>query len=578
MIMIAVLVLLAFLLFSGVGFFIPWTLFRREATFDRLLSSFWVGWVLILAVLQVWNLFLPVALAALILFAAAGLVGWFWARESLLAWLGGMKNVKTLVVVALAIFPAFLIGNHVMFHAAHADHAGYHMQVVKWISSYAIVPGLGNLQHRLAFNNANFLNAALLNAGVLYGYSYYLSGSLMAYGLVLTCGMGIYRFFYPARCASKTDLFYALMTPLVIWEISVMHVPGYSPDIPVFALQVILAGELLKLFETSLEQAQFVQKAAYICLLAAAGIAIKMSFVIFGGLCVLVTLGAWIYRYHFNWRTTPLNWFKWLWPAALVLLVWMARSVILSGYPFYPSSIVSLPFPWIMPKDIVDSGAALVSIWARTWSNTIPDTHDWSWFLKWYKIFNIEPKQAFTFALALMGLDGAAAVFLRRKARLDMPVMILVVLSAVSLVFWFVMAPDYRFAGANFWILLVSAFMLGYQLLLEANLNVSPRFLALAGLLVITIWISPNNFSNNLSPNLLLSPVPEYVFGSQAQERVGITHTQTPSGITVYFPSGTVQECWDAPLPCTTRNDIYPGLKLFEPGNLQKGFYVGSNP
>jgi hypothetical protein len=91
--------------------------------------------------------------------------------------------------------------------------------------------------------------------------------------------------------------------------------------------------------------------------------------------------------------------------------------------------------------------------------------------------------------------------------------------------------------------------------------------------LIIALWISPNQFSNNLSRKLLFMPPTEQELAERAMSRANMRKVTTIYGVEVNLPPEGVEECWDAPLPCTTPNDYTRRLRFLEFDNIQKGFY-----
>ena len=53
----------------------------------------------------------------------------------------------------------------------HYDTGLYHAQAIRWIEEYGVVPGLGNLQMRFAYNSAFMSLQALFSLGWLVGQS-----------------------------------------------------------------------------------------------------------------------------------------------------------------------------------------------------------------------------------------------------------------------------------------------------------------------------------------------------------------------------------------------------------------------
>ena len=566
----AILVLTA--LFSGIGLLFPGNPYRKEASLHHLLLNFWIGWGLAIAFLQFWHLFYKVSTLAMLALTLAGIAGWALAWRQMRTW----KGSEALGLAGLAVIPALMLANHVMFVPPHWDHGLYHLQAVKWISNYAIVPGIGNLQQRLAFNNSNFLYAAALNNGLLAGRSYYVANTTLAFVIILLCANGFYQLFRGQKF-QVSNLYYALMIPVVLKQMSTTHLPGYSPDIPIFLLQVLLAGELVRLAEMEAEREAVAREALFIVLLTAVGITVKLSFAAFGALILLATLAIWARKVRAGWQAHLRTGLGWAGLAAVLIVPWLGRHILLSGYLLYPSDLISLPVIWKVPEDLVAPVAPIITLWAQTASQQIGYDGSLQWLLRWWGYEPFIVRQAFVFSLlallADVGFYGLAKWVWKRPVVFDWRAAGLVGISALSLVYWFEMAPDYRFSGAAFWILLVGALLLGFRLLISSQLVKNSLFLACALVLVTTIWLSPNQFSNNLSRKLLLLPPPETEL-AQAQNSASGLSKITNSGLQVWMPGDQTDQCWNLPLPCTTRNDFTPKLQLIDPNDPQKGFEI----
>jgi hypothetical protein len=578
----AVLLLVLAFLFTGIGLLLPRRLTGDGHGLDPYLRSFWLGWAVVIAFLQIWHFFHPVNGVTLILFAAAGLAGWALRRRPAGVALRSWIQPANLPLLALGLLPALVVANHVMFVPAHFDHGLYHMQAVKWISTYAIVPGLGNLHHRLAFNNSNFLYAAMLNQGPLADRSYYLSNTLLAFVLIVQTGAGVYRLVRSGGTFSKSTLYEALMFPAVLWQISTTHLPGYSPDIPVFCLQVVLGACLLRLIEDQTEPG-FRNWGVLILALVVTGATVKLSFAVFGLLILLAGLGVGLRR--FGWKRDSRIW-KFALPSIGILAAWevpwLVRSVILSGYPLFPSTLFGFPVSWKMPDYLADPVAYVISTWARTLSNAIDYTGDWTWFRAWSKFFTFEAKRAFLFGVvfAVIGLAGWVGLRISRRRAgktavgFDGASAALVGISLISLVVWFVQAPDYRFSGACFWIFLTGTLMFLFAELKAAGFVRLPLVLAIGLLLFQILWLSPNHFSNNLSLKLLINPVPETQLAEETRPASSAEVVTTQTGLQVNTPINPATDCWNLPLPCAPANDVVERLSAYDPNNLGKGFFV----
>ena len=69
----------------------------------------------------------------------------------------------------------------------HYDTGLYHAQSIRWIEEYGVVPGLGNLHTRLAYNSASFCLSALYSFAFLGGQSYHCVAGFLAFLLAVVC-------------------------------------------------------------------------------------------------------------------------------------------------------------------------------------------------------------------------------------------------------------------------------------------------------------------------------------------------------------------------------------------------------
>ena len=160
--------IIIFLAFLGLGYTYGWgsllllkKMMRIQA--EDQLSFPWVvvvGMVVITSIAGVISLLLPLSLPALGLIIAGGLaiVGlqWkkFWAYKKI-----KFFNISFFVWGLLAILVISILesGTH---SPVNYDTGLYHAQTIRWIEEYPVIPGLGNLNGRFAFNS----NWLLINA------------------------------------------------------------------------------------------------------------------------------------------------------------------------------------------------------------------------------------------------------------------------------------------------------------------------------------------------------------------------------------------------------------------------------
>jgi hypothetical protein len=143
-------------------------------------------------------------------------------------------------------------------------------------------------------------------------------------------------------------------------------------------------------------------------------------------------------------------------PAALTI-GWAVRQAVLSGYPLYPSTVLGLPVDWRVPAATVDSANRWIASWARH-PGIAPDhvLDSWQWLTAWWlpthsHDFNVMIPLALLI-LALAPLTLRRAVRRRAPANETMAMLTVLVPATATIVAWFFIAPDPRFALAPIWL------------------------------------------------------------------------------------------------------------------------------
>src|SRR4029453_4839806 len=276
---------------------------------------------------------------------------------------------------------------------------------------------------------------------------------------------------------------------------------------------------------------------------------------------------------------------------ALVLVPWMIRGIILSGYIAYPSGIGSFPVEWPIPLIYVAKLATIFQVWGRQPGSGDPKVlSDWGWLVPWaYRlpIFDVVVPLLLTLAGCFFTL--LYRVMKNRESRASGVQWLFLLPSVASLLFWFVTAPDPRYASAAFWVLGAGAIALAAQELGMSFNQKMGRFaaffcLAIVASLIASVVIdgqaealrgiikenNPLQVFRHLSikRDLILSE-PGGDSGFYASPHVDLNTFVTHSGLLMYVPKNGKQ-CWDAPLPCARRP--IPDLRLRQEGDMRSGF------
>jgi len=413
---------------------------------------------------------------------------------------------------------AILVGLSAFFHRfaiTFYDTGLYHLQAVQWNSRFPVTLGLGNLHGRLAFNSLLYTMAPLDDlAGI--GW---ISGLLLLLFVLLSC----YTRFSQARRDSVEYWFLAAATcllalgaPGLLEWLGVLNADGFVAILTVywFSVALSLPGQA----RTSV---------ALLLLSAALALTVKLSA---APLLALALAAAWLHRRGEG--PSPL---RPLAAAAVLLGLWMARGIALSGCAAYPLAQSCLDLPWAVSR----SQAALELVGTKAWARAagrldyLNVMADWTWLGPWA----VHTLRNWSCRLFLFGgLAGVAALL--AGARTSRRAMAFLAGLGLCLAYWFWSAPDARFGSG---------------------------YLAVAGLLGLslacTVLFPPSDLLRRLVPealvlSALLGAASLAHFGNTwaIESRPAFEMRAAPGGKPISVTGADTQgsdQCWDRPVPCT---------------------------
>lgn len=357
---------------------------------------------------------------------------------------------------------------------SNADTGLYHAQTIRWFEEYRIVPGLGNLHGRLAFNSSWLVLNAAFSFAFLGLRSFRLVEGVFFLSAALYFTEGVEAILQ--REFSLSALLKVLFLPLSFYLLG-SELSSAGTDMPVSLITWIILTLWIERLES---QSPTELQAIFLFIFSLFAITLKLA------AAPLVLLALWIAWEFFKARG---------WRAAIslgvigaiILIPWMIRSVFLSGYLVFPVSQIDLfPVDWKMSADEVNMTRQSITGFARVRRN------DWQfsmgltfreWFSLWLKKQTLNQEMIYGLVLAsplLMAVSQFKSLLITKKHLL-----IYIVFAAGSL-FWFASAPIIRF-GYGFLIgicvLSLAPFLLYIFLKLQEYLKSLP--LVLFGLVLI---------------------------------------------------------------------------------------------
>jgi len=485
------------------------------------------------------------------LLGAAGLVGSRHSRLSRRMWIlcGGLA-----VVVAWLSAREF----------RHGDTGLYHWQAVKWVASAPVVPGLANLNPWFGHNSTWWLfSAALGLPGFTAHTANLVGGTVLFFSLLLLAGCvgQVWK-----KEAKLGDWIIVTATYLILRQGLGVNTPGIATSMAanlfILATAYLLANSSAKPDGTALSKA---------LLLAAFAVTVKLQ-----ALPILVVTGSiWVLHFFKPGHSFGKSKLLITGVSASLIIFWMLRGMVISGYPLFPSAFLGIPsLPWSLSKAEVNSYRELVSSWhlrgLTSEAGLLRNVSQW--------ITNQQGSQNVIFLAIAMGgfflLLASVLAWRRRRDRLwnQHPSLFstcagslagsgwLLVVGILGLVYCAILAPAFQYASGYF--CLVAGVVLSAIFLMAEwkTWSPEPRFATLFAILAGSFFL---NSGTKAFPSVPIVHWPEF-------PQSPLASFVTANGLTVHFRADGF--AWDAPLPASIASD--PTLRAFSfgPGKLPAAF------
>jgi hypothetical protein len=537
-------------------------------------TSLWLGLAGTIAFLQLWHLVLPIDARAILVVAGAAAAGLWTSRGALV----GLPRIALPpgVFVALALVLLW-VANRGLGPSALYDTGMYHQPAVNWINAFAVVPGLGNLHGRLAFNDSSFLLAALFDVGaadrlVFHALNGWLFGALIVEGLVCV---------WLARArgqASPAALFTIAVLPYALHGALRREIASLSTDAAVAMMLLVGTRALFSsVIQPATDRAARGNAWAIAATLFAAAVTIKLSAGVYVATALIVGM-VWLLTREAASETAE-RWAgvsvargaRWLAPTVVLAVAWIVRGIWLSGYPLYPTRVFPVGVDWRVPAEQAAAEHAWIVMSARA-LNANAIYPGLSWGRPWLQtiVTNVELIALFTAPL-LVAL-GLAAWWVAGRGRTRRPWSDAVVWLSLPTVcaglFWAATAPHPRMIQGVVWGwmgILASAHALAKpqraSRLAAASLG---GFLLLAALSVRSAL--RDSATGTLASAVFTLPAMEW---GRPLPTPPLTRYVTTHGVTLAVPPRD-NRCGNGPLLCTPHPT--PALALRDPADPGRGF------
>lgn len=494
---------------------------------------------------QLFSIFWKVGFAAnMILLLICILCIWVF-RKDMLENLNTFRLTITPAKVMIWILLLLVFAYGTSTGIIHYDTGLYHAQSIRWIEEYGVVPGLGNLHSRLAYNSAAFALSALYSMAFLGGQSYHCCAGFLAFLLALVCMEAFNRERIRKPLLSDLARIIGIYYLLIIFDEMVSPASDYFMVLLVFFI-VIRWLELVERKETCY------LPYGLLCLLCVVVLTVKLS----GALILLLVLKPAVMMIREK-RTKEI--IRFLGLGIFTVAPFLIRNVILSGWLIYPFTFIDLfSFDFKIPKGMADYDAREIQVWGRGFSDVGRyDDPLLKWLPEW--IGNLDGTNKIFLAMAIGGtyLLFMFLVYALVKRRRDMADFLhLAGTIAVCFWFWFLSAPLLRYGCVFLWLLPVLVW--GYL-----YLKISPhldRFRIFAFLVILLAVYKLGTFGMELKAGA----TSQYLINQKDYENFE-TVSYELYGYTFYYPKeGDRTGYQDFPAAPLKAGDIFRGKTIEE--------------
>lgn len=443
-------ILTTFCVGYGIAYLVEKKLHYRIRGMDSVLMA---GLVAVTVYAELFSLFYKVgAVANGILLAVCAMVLFLLHRQirrSLGDWWRETSRIKKVLLPILFLLWAYFSSRGYMAY----DSDLYHAQSIRWMEEYGVVPGLGNLHERFAYNSAAFAVNALYSMKWLLGRSLHTASGFFALLLSATA-LELGRTWKEKKLRlADYAMIGAVYYLVTIWD----EVTAPSSDYLIMCtLFFIVIKWLLCLERDSSAAGEKLVPYGLLCVAGVYALTLKLT----AGLILLLVIKPAVSLIRGKrWREILL----YLGLGLLVCLPWMARTVVISGWLLYPFPALDLfSVDWKMPAGPIAVDAAQIKTWGRAlYDARLVDLPMHQWFPGWFSttLSGME-KLLILGDLACILLFVIYAVFSlvkKRKENLDVLLVLATVISSYA--FWQYSAPILRYGYA--YVLLVDLLMAG---------------------------------------------------------------------------------------------------------------------
>ncbi len=465
--------------------------------------SFFIGLFTLCLICSLGNIFFPINTHFFLVLLSLSLFSLVYLRKQPLVSLS-IHSMHWIIILPIACTAIFLSIGDILI----VDEGSYFSQAVKWIENYPSTKGIANLEERIGYNSNVFILDALFQMRFLHQFGF---NDLNGISLIF------YSLFVFRKHATKIISFsfvniFGLLSLIYLFR---KALSSFEPDF----LNIIFGCIVLSLFLEKHEKNtldHWDAHASLITLFSFLLITIKFSSVFY-----LILPSYLLYKSRFDKNSiVPIS------LGILLVLVWLYRNVIISGYLIFPIHAIDLfNVEWKVVLSEAEKYYAHVSEYAKRGIDISDQLKkgsllDLSWFKGWFN------SELFIKILCASFIGSLLLWFLGlKKDRKEIGIFLFLLL---SILWWFLQYPSPRIA----WPLIICFIAGGIYTCFKVIAFQKFTFRIMSGIWVLLIISSFHHFSKSLPSNF-----DNTIYPSQSKE----------------IKEKYQEYCWDKNLPCESK-------------------------
>ncbi len=442
--MLEILILWGYMLFVnasvGVGVLkLVGVLTKKKDKRIRWMSAMMAGIVTVTVYAETWSLFWKVGMLAHLLLLFFAVLSAVLCRDAFARLYQGFRREciswDGFLFLLLALAIAFCTSRGIQ----HTDTGIYHAQTIRWYEEYGLVKGLANLQQHFGYNSAYLGFASVFSMKWLLGRSLHVTTGFLAF---LLCGWaltGLKDFKRHENNLADVSRFGILIYTMV-------NVEGLMSPATDYAAMYLSLYVIVRWAELVAERAKEADLSDYalLCVLAVCVATYKLS----AGILVLLALYPAVRLVREGqWRQTGV----YLGAGVLVLLPFLARNVLLSGWLVYPYAGIDWFFvDWKVPAWQLQHDSDQIKVWGKCLFDVAKaDAPLWEWLPLWWEAKDTYEKMLIEANLAAVCVEALGilhTVWHGKRVAWERVILHLTVF--VGNLAWFWMAPFIRYGLA----------------------------------------------------------------------------------------------------------------------------------